>query len=470
MPDFSIITQNAQVRALVQEGALEREFHDSLFPGLLFRAECGASVPWPAGVGDTYIGTRNGLIAPVTRARRPNEEPVPQSYASEQWMAQLQEYSGTIDTDLKTSALAIASLFMENTRKLGVSAAQTMNRVVRNRMYNAAESGHTVCDGAQVAVTTLRVKRLNGFTKARSSSGSVVRFNDVSTSNPLQIKIAGVGALRNVVGYTPDTAGDEIGPGTLTITVAASVADRAAVTAVDACKWVIPNHEYAIGSSIDDVGASDFISSAAIRKMVATFRQDNVPVHPDGHFHCHLSPDSEATLMRDPEIQRQQIGQIDNYLYSEMVIAKAAGTLFMRNNECPNVGTVYPYDGTYTADDNFAGELTNGSSVEIHRALFTGFGGMVEMAKGMDDLITEAGLIGTTSPVLVSQNGMEISADGVRLIFRAPLNRTQDLVSTSWQFLGDWPIATDSVTGRVELTGATSRFKRMRVLAHAVQL
>ena len=87
-------------------------------------------------------------------------------------------------------------------RKLGINAAQTMNRIVRNRMYNVAESGHTVADGAQVAVTSLRVKRLNGFTKARSASGSVVRFNDVSSANPLTINVEGVGT-RSVIGFTP---------------------------------------------------------------------------------------------------------------------------------------------------------------------------------------------------------------------------------------------------------------------------
>lgn len=467
--DFSIIMQNAQVRALVQEGALEREFHDALFPGLMFRAECGVSIPWPVGVGDTYIGTRNGLIAPVTRPRRPGEEPVPQSYSSEQWIAQLQEYSGTIDTDMKTSALAIASLFMENTRKLGVSAAQTMNRLVRNRMYNAAEAGHTVADGAQTGVQALRVKRLNGFTQARSSSGSVVRFSEVSSVNPLTINIEGVGT-RSVVGYVPDTPGDINGPGTLTLTLAVNVNNRDSITAVDASQWVIPNHEYATNLNVDDIGASDYISSAAIRKMVAQLRQDNVPVHPDMHYHCHLSPASEATLMRDAEIQRMQIGNIDNYLYAELVIAKAAGTLFMRNNECPDQGTVYPYDGTYSFDDSFAGELSNASGVEIHRALFSGHGGIVEYAKDMGDLITEAGLNGTIAPVSVSQNGIEVSADGVRLIMRSPMNRTQDVVTTTWQFLGDWPMATDATTGRIAVTGATTRYKRIRVMPHAVQL
>ena len=74
----------------------------------------------------------------------------------------------------------------------------------------------------------------------------------------------------------------------------------------------------------------------------------------------------------------------------------------------------------------------------------------MEYAKDMSDLISEAGLNGTVSAIQTSQNGMEVTADGVRLIFRAPLNRTQDVVSTSWQFIGDWPCATDSVSGRVD--------------------
>ena len=56
MADFSLILQSPAVRSIVQENLLERAFHDSLFPGLMFRAEANP-VAWPGGTGDTHIFT-----------------------------------------------------------------------------------------------------------------------------------------------------------------------------------------------------------------------------------------------------------------------------------------------------------------------------------------------------------------------------------------------------------------------------
>ena len=167
MADFSVILQSPEVRQIVQENFLERQFHDALFPKTLFRAEA-TPVAWPAGVGDTQIFSAPGLIPVDARPTAPGVDPTPASYPIEQWQAQLQQYSGTIDTHMPTSMVAIANLFLRNTQQLGLMSAQTLNRVSRNRMYAAALSGHTVADGAQVAVTTLRVKRLNGLTRARN--------------------------------------------------------------------------------------------------------------------------------------------------------------------------------------------------------------------------------------------------------------------------------------------------------------
>lgn len=75
-------------------------------------------------------------------------------------------------------------------------------------------------------------------------------------------------------------------------------------------------------------------------------------------------------------------------------------------------------------------------------------------------MISEAGIIGKTGEVSVVNNGVEISADGVVLIFRAPLNRLQDKVSTSWRFMGDWVCRTDAAVG------GPSRYKRFVECVH----
>ena len=188
MADFSTISQAPEIRALVQENLLERAFHDALFPRLLFRSEAAPQL-WPNNVGDSMVFTGTGLITPKARPLTPGSDPAPSTYQAEQWEATLQQYADSIDTHMPTSIAAIANLFLRNAQQLGLAAGQTMNRLVRNRIGNAAGSGQTVFDGTAAAATTQRVARLNGFTRARRPdlvAGSPVRFTTVSVNNPLQ--------------------------------------------------------------------------------------------------------------------------------------------------------------------------------------------------------------------------------------------------------------------------------------------
>jgi len=473
MPDFSVILQSPQVRALVQENTLERAFHDALFPQLLFRGEATPQ-PWAAGIGDTQLFTAPGLMPVSMAPLRPGFDPVPQGYSSEQWYAQMQQYAGTIDTHMPSDYVAIASLFLRNAHQLGLQASMSMNRKVRNRMYNSAESGWTVADGAQVGVTALRVKRLNGFTRARNptlSGGSQVRFDFVSSTNPLGIKVFDTTPAevpRSVIGFTPDTPGDELGPGTITLSVAVTVSDRAYVISDDRTSLV----RVGGGLKVDDVGTSDIPTLSDVRTAVARFRTQNVPRHPDGRYHCHFDPTSEALLFRDAEFQRLNQSIPDYYMYREFAVGEILGTIFVRNNECPLKETVLggltagaiPYMGnTDPGGDDFAGELfNNGAStgVPIHRMLFTSQGGIYEYYSDLQALLTEAGVIGKIAEPRITNNGIEVFSERIQLVIRAPLNRLQDMVSTSWKFMGDWPARTDATTGD------TARYKRMEIIQH----
>jgi len=460
--DFSNIIATPEVRAIVQEGFLERAFHDALFPSMIYRGDVVAS-PWPAGVGDTYIASAPGLIAPSGRPLRPGTDPEPMSYTIEQWEAQLNTYAGTIDTNIPTSVQAIVDLLLRNSHQLGLQAAQTLNRLVRNRFYNAAESGSTVTNGAQGGggSTSLVVKRLNGFTKSRNPSltnGSRVRFSAVSSSNPLQISIAGT--VRNVVGFTPSTSGDEIGPGTLILDAVAVWGDRDFVQSVDRSEIVYVGG----GNKVDDLGVTDLPRLQDIRNCIMRLRRNNIPMHPSGCYHAHIGPVSLAALMADTEIQRMLTGRPENYMYTDFVIGKMLGVIFVDNNEVPTKLTVAPADGiTFSLDDAFAPELTRdgtATGMEVHRMLFSGFGAIYEYYQDPAQFITEAGMVGKMGDVQVNNNGIEISSERVKLIMRAPLNRLQDMVATSWRFDGDWPMRTDAATG------TPARMKRAIVCAH----
>jgi len=466
MPDFSTITQDPAIRALVQENLLERAFHDALFPRLLFRGEATPQL-WPANVGDTMVFTGVGLIKPKMRPLVPGTDPQPSTYTEEQWTAMLNQYSDSIDTHMPTSISAIANLFLRNAHQLGMSAAQAMNRIPRNQLYGAALAGHTVADGGPQSGTTLRVKRLNGFTRARRPdlpAGSPVRFDPVSTNNPLKVTVFDNAAplANTVVGFSPDTAGDEVGPGTLTLLGSlTSTADRAYVIADDRTSLV----RVGGGFKVDDLSSSDTLKLASIRLAVARFWQMNVPEMPDGRFHCHLDPSSQAQIFGDDEFQRLLTALPDHYMYRQFAVGELLNCVFFRNSECPLPETVEGgLAATYSQDDPFAGELWNNGNpvtgLKVHRPLFVGQGAMYEYYQDLSGLITEAGVTGRVGEPRITNNGIEVFSDRIQLIIRAPLNRLQDLVSTSWKFVGAWPIRTDATTGDV------ARYKRVQVIEH----
>lgn len=464
MTDFSTILQAPEIRALVQENILERAFHDALFPRLMFRGEATPQI-WPANVGDTMVFTGTGLIKPKQKPLVPGTDPTPSTYQSEQWTAQLNQYADTVDTHMPTSITAIANLFLRNAQQLGLSAGQTLNRIPRNRMYNAALSGHTVADGAQGPTTSLLVKRINGFTRARRPdlpNGSPVRYDTVSTNNPLAIVVAGTPV--NVIGFSPAIPGDEVGPGTLTLSAAVTVLDRDPVLATDRTSLV----RIGGGDAVDNLGPTDLMNLSAIRSAVARFWQQNVPEHTDGRFHMHLDPVSQAQVFGDPEFQRLLTSLPDYFMYRQFALGEILGTVVFRNSECPLPETVEGgLTGAFTEDDPFAGELTNdgaapsGTNITVHRPLLVGQGLLYEYYQDLSQLITEAGVTGRVGEPSITNNGIEVMTDRVQLLIRSPLNRLQDLVSTSWKFIGDWPVRTDVTTGDL------ARYKRCLVIEHA---
>ncbi len=453
MPDFSVIAQAPEIRALVQDGILERAFHDALFPRLLYRGEA-TPVLWPAQIGDRQVFTGTGLLPKSQRPLVPGNDPVPQAYSAEQWEAVAQQYASSIDTHMPTSMVAIANLFYRNAQQLGLQAGQSLNGIVRNKLYNTALAGHTVADGAQAAVNTLRVKRLNGFTRARRpdlAGGSPVRYEAVSPTNPLPIKLyttTPAEVSRNVIGFTPDTAGDEIGPGTITL-------DGAAVTVANR-DYVIADTRTSLvrvggGNKVDDVGTSDLFRLADIRAALARMRSQNVPEHQDGYFHCHMDPTSEAQIFADNEFQRLLTSMPDYYMYKSFGIGVLLGTVFIRNTESPVPETVLGgTSATFSQDDNFAGELYNtgaNTGMKVHRPVFVGQGQILEYYLDLANLVTEAGITGKLAEPRITNNGIDVFTERIQLIIRAPLNRLQDMVSTSWKFIGDWPVRTDGAVG-----------------------
>lgn len=472
MPSFSVISQDPTIRALVQDGMLERAFHDALFPALLFRADV-EPILFAGNVGDTRVFTGKGLLAPKVAPIQPGIDPTPSQVPYEQWSATMQKWVDTIDTYMPNSVVDIANLFLENAATLGLGAGQSMNRVVRDYMYNAAMSGSTVTDTGGTATTTLHVVRLNGLTTARRPDlplGSPVQFQAVSANNPLPVTLydlLGNPTAANIIAFTSDITGDQIGPGTITLDRAVTAPVRGAVVAGTATAIV----RAAGGNSVDALSSSALFTLSLIRAAIARFRTMNVRPQASGYFHCHLDPTSEGQIFNDSEFNRLLTSLPDSFPYQEFAIGRLLGTVFLRNSEAPVItgpgGATVTGGSTnqYSQLDPFGGELyTQGSTVTglpIHRPLFTGQGFIKEYYLDMSELITEAGVNGKVGEPKVTADGIEVNTDRIQLVIRAPIDRLQENVSTSWKFYGAYSIRTDVATG----DGAA--FKRGLVVEHA---
>lgn len=466
MPAFSVITQDPTIRALVQDGMLERAMHDALFPALLFRADV-EPILYAGNVGDSRIFTGKGLLAPKTAPVVPGQDFTPSTVQYEQWQMYIQKFGDSIDTFMPNAIVDIANLFLENCATLGLGAGQSLNRVVRNYLYNAALAGHTVTDIGNSNSTSLHVVRLNGFTLARRPDlplGSAVQFQAVSASNPLPIQVvnsSGTTVNCNVIGFTPDTPGDTVGPGVLLLDTAVTMAVRGTVNATNGT-FLVRNGG---GNSIDSItsGANLFLLQN-IRSAIARFRQVNVRPQASGYYHCHLDPTSEGQIFNDAEFTRLLTALPDSFLYQDFAIGRLLGTIFIRNSECPVSTTVTGgLTAAYNTTDQFGGEVyTLGATtgVPVHRPLFTGMEVIKEYYIDMNDMITEAGVTGKVGEAKVTADGIEVNTDRVQLILRSPLDRAQELVSATWKFLGGWAVRTDVLTGDI------AAFKRMLVVEH----
>ena len=323
---------------------------------------------------------------------------------------------------------------------------------------DAALSGWTVSTATAIATaTTLYVASLNGLTTARRPDlalGSPVRFNAVSANNPLTVYVVlddGSLYTGSITAFSATTAGDETGPGSITITPGItggrSVPLRTPIYTIDRSYMV----RVGGGMSVDSIGADDLVRLVDLRSAVARLQNMNVPEHADGRFHLHIDPTSQTQFFSDPEFQRLMTSLPDYYAYKQFALGEILGCIVNRNSECPQSTTV---DGAMTPafsqDDPFAGDLWAGNvltGTPVHYALLTGQGSVVEYFSDLNALVTEAGVQGRVGTPQITNNGIEVNTDKIQLIIRAPQNRLQDMVSTTWKFIGDWAMRTDATTG-----------------------
>lgn len=449
---------------IIQERVLERRFQDALFSNLEWR-RLGVPEQWAANEGETHAYTRTGLIPVDPKPRQPGQDPTPSSFGAEQWEVTANVYDNTIDTHMPSSRVTLASKLLEDTEKLGLNAAQTLNRVARNKLLSAYLEGETVLIAAALSgATQIRVASLNGF-RERLLNG---RPTPVSAANAIPITFSAGPAANTVVGFAPDNADDPLGLGTLTLGAALSApaALRAGVRA--GSRSLI--HRVGGGVTVDALTGVEFLTLDDIRTAIAQLRNRNVPPMPDGFYHVIVTVDGESQLFRDNEFQRlheSSLGRSPEYRQNQ--ISELIGCRFYRDTESPNAQSVSSLadtsggGGSAQAAPEIGGEIHNQSGVLVRRALVCGGKALIEKWVNEGAYLTEAGTTGFQrfGNFTVVNNGLQIMAERVRYIMRAPLDRRQENISQTWSFSGDWGRPSDI------LTGDPARYKRAMVIEHA---
>lgn len=445
------------LQAVIQQDLLERQFQDALFPELLFRNGIVAE-PWAANMGETKLKTVKGTIQPVVTPLSPDQDPTASSYETEQYRIEARQFADSISVYMPASYVALDSLFMNNMQQIGMAAGQSLNRVARNNLFQAYMSGNTCASAnASAGTTQIEVVSLAGFIEKNLNG----RLQPISAANPLIVTNVTASEEYIVIASIPDDPNVPTGAGRLLL----STGTTNAVTSRDAI--VAANGAFIRrsggGSSVDAIVAADIVTLQDFIEAVAQLRTNNVQPMNDGFYHAHISPATEAQMFQDDAIQRQLQSQPSgNYSdkYRKLYIGELAGIKFYRNNELPSASNVSSVVDNYAAE--CACELVNAGGVRINRDIVLGKQSIEECYIDESKYITEAGTTGKIGNWSVTNNGLAISTERIRMIIRAPLDKLQQKVDISWSWSGDFGVRTDETA-----KSSPARFKRAVVIEHA---
>ena len=415
----------AAIQAIMQNGLLYRSFEQALVPEFLFPA-IAERRPWAGGLGDTTTFTRPGLLTPVTTALTVGSDPGASTYTFEQYSATMSQYAGSLDTNMLQSAMTLASKFIEDTAILAVQAGQSLNRLARSKLYAAYGGGKTWCTSI-VTSTTIVVKDTTGF-------GTVLVNGvptPVSAGNPLPITVNGV--ANNVTGVTDAT--HLVLSGSITTAVGQAVLSSIAPVTILPAACV---------TRADLVGGN-IATLAMFRAAVARLRAMAVPTV-GGYYVAHIDATTETQLYADTDFKQALTGRVDSKVYRDLSIGTFAGIDWVRNIEAPT-----------TADGGGAGT----GSLVVHRPIVVGAGALLScpfsdtarLLHGTDADSATSGVIELIGP---ANGGVQVAH-----IVRPAQDRLQQVISSTWSFIGDFAVPSDSLTG-----SDLALYKRGVVLEH----
>jgi hypothetical protein len=433
----------AALQPIIQQGFLEREFQQALRSRLGYRA-CADREDFAVGIGETLTKTRAGLrpavtvpLAPATNTNLDNGLSAG-SWGVEQYTLTLNHYASTMDLNMVTGRVGIASQFLQNAYANGEQAARSLDDLARNALFGAYFAGNTrVTVTLGSAAPGVSVDDIRGF---QTSFVNGVQ-QSVSAANPLTVVVGA--STYTLTGTAADATNVSTAPGgvsgTLTFSGNVSVANGTAGNTVQAGTGSVILRPNGRTNTLQLV-AGDTLAMSDVLDAVAQLRLNAVP-DIEGAYNCYLDPVSARQLFADEDFQRLFIG------------AMSANEVFK-----PGQGVVNEFLGLRFV-------LTTEAFVQPHPMIA---GAMVRrpIVVGQGALI-EGDFAGMATEDVAPSDAIVTLVDGVCMVTREPLDRLQQIIAQSWYWIGGFCAPSDTTTTSLTVPTATNAtFKRGAIIEH----
>ncbi|PLT18732.1 DUF4043 domain-containing protein [Ralstonia mannitolilytica] len=434
----------AALQPIIQQNFLEREFQDAIQSILGFR-QIARRERFPNKIGETVTKTRPGLKAPVTTPITPSANTnldnglSPSTWTVEQYSLSIAMYGDTIDLNTVTNRVGIVEQFLQNANTNGIQAAQSLDRLARNALFNAYMGGNTrVRTTLGSPAATISVDDIRGFQNV-FVNGQLVA---VSGTNTMQVTVGS--NIYTLIGAAADGSNVSTAPGgisgTLTFSGNVTVADGTALNTVTAynngsgvAPFILrPNGR---GNTSAIVG-TDLMTMGSVLDAVAYLRRNAVPTV-NGMYNLYLDPVSGRQFFADPDFK--QLFQGATSAAKEFRMGRVVELVDVR---------VIPTTEAY---------VQTLGNVTVRRPILVGAEALVE-----GDF---EGMGKTDTP---DDNAIIDVVDDIVHVTREPLDRLQQIIAQSWYWIGGFTAPTDqTVNTNIVPTASNSYYKRGVVIEHA---
>jgi hypothetical protein len=431
----------ASLQPIIQQGFLEREFAQALRSKLGYRA-CAERVDIAVGIGETLTKTRAGLkpsvtipLVPATNTNLDNGL-TPTTWGVEQYTITINLYAATMDLNMVTERVGIASQFLQNAYVNGEQAGRSLDELGRNALFGAYLGGNTrVRISLSSAGPAVSVDDVRGFQVTFVNGVQ----QPVSSTAPMTVTI-GANAYT-LVAAALDTTNVSTSPnglsGILTLSSNVSTSDGTAGNTVMAASGaIIVRPSQRTNTSL--ILASDTLSMSCLLDAVAKLRMNAVP-EIDGAYNCYLDPVSSRQLFADPDFKQLFQGATSaNQVFKNGMTNDFLGLRFVPTTEA------------------FVQNHPSLSGLMIRRPVICGLGALIE-----------GDFAGTATQDVAPADSIISMVDGIAMVTREAIDRLQQIIAQSWYWIGGFCAPSDTTTNATTVPTATNAaYKRAVIVEH----